>query len=147
MTVNYTPPPPPGAAPAPPPAKKTGCLKIALIGCSIIVVLGVACVAVLVLVVFGAIKHSDVYKGALNRVSSDPRVIAALGQPVEAGWYVTGNVNISNGKGNANITFPISGPKGKARVEVVASNDGSRWEYSTLTVTPANGPPIDVLTQ
>ena len=127
---------------APPPAKKTGCGKIALIGCSILLVLSVVFCAVIVLFVFGAIKKSDVYRGALNRASSDPRVIAALGQPIEPGWLVTGSMNINNGKGNANIAFPISGPKGKARVESVASNDGNGWEYSKLTVTPANGPPI-----
>ena len=145
MTTDYTQqytPPHPGQ---PAQKKSSGCLKIFLIGCSVLIVLGVALVAVLVFIVFGAIKKTDAYKVALAKVKSDQRVIAALGEPVEAGFWVSGKMNINNGKGNADFTFPVSGPKGKATVHAVATTEGQGWQYETLDVTPSNGPPINVL--
>jgi hypothetical protein len=141
MSVNYT----PNVAPAAPaPAKNSGCLKWGLIGCGTLLVLFLGFVAVIVLVVFGAIKRTDVYRDALQRAQNDPGVIAALGTPIEAGIYVTGNVNLDGSGGHARFDFPISGPKGKADVHAVATMTDSKWEYSELTVTPANGPVINL---
>ena len=156
MTVTPTPPPsgtftpplgsytPPAGAPAPP-QKSGGCLKALAIGCSVIVVLGAAAALALVIFVFGAIKRSDAYTGALSRARADQRVVAALGEPIGAGFWVIGSMNLNNGKGNAEFTFPISGPKGKAKVQAVATTEGEKWEYSKLDVTPDGGAPINVL--
>ncbi len=145
MTTDYTQPqqytPPPGQ----PAQKKSGCLKWFLIGCGALIVLGVAFVAVLMFVVFGAIKKSDVYKEALAKVQNDPRVIAALGSPVEDTFWVAGKMSVDNGKGTADFTFAVKGPKDKAAVHAVAAYDGKTWEFSTLEVTPGHGPPINVL--
>ncbi len=157
MTV--TPPPPPTGtyippqgsytlppvAPAPPAKSSGGCLKALAIGCGIIVVLGAAAVLALVVFVFSVIKRSDVYREAYTRASNDPRVVAALGTPIEKGWWVIGKVNIDDNTGTANIDFPISGPKGSARVHAAASRENDAWSYSTLVVRPAAGGEIDVL--
>ena len=146
MTVNdpatstYTPPPP-----AAPPAKKSGCLKWGLIGCGSLLVLGAVFCVVIVVVVFGAMKKSDVYQEALKRAQSDPAVTAALGTPIEAGLMVSGSVNVDSGGGHATLDFPISGPKGKGSVHAVATKAGEKWEYTELTVTPANGAKINLL--
>ncbi|HEY6136506.1 MAG TPA: cytochrome c oxidase assembly factor Coa1 family protein [Thermoanaerobaculia bacterium] len=145
MTTTPTAPPVPAATPPPaPPQKSSGCLKWFLVGCGVLIALFAAFCAVLVFVVFGAIKRSEVYKGALHRAQSDPRVIAALGEPIEAGFLVTGNVKVDTDGGNASINFPISGPKGKAKVHAVATLEGGQWKYETLTVTPENGAMIDL---
>jgi hypothetical protein len=146
-TVPPPPPPPPVAAVTPPPQKSSsGCLKWGLIGCGIVIVLGVAFCAVVAIFVFGAMKRSDVYKGALGRAQNDPRVIAALGTPIEPGWFVKGNVHLDTSGGNAELTFPISGPKAKATEHAIGTYDGSKWTYETLTVTPEGGAPIDLNT-
>jgi len=142
MSVNYSSTPAPAAPP--PPAKSSGCLKWGLIGCGTLLVLFVGFCAVIVLVVFGAIKRTDVYRDALHRAQNDPAVIAALGTPIEAGIYVTGNVNLDGNGGHAKFDFPISGPQGKADVHAVATMNGTTWEYSELTVTPAKGPVINL---
>jgi hypothetical protein len=134
------------AAPVAPPPKSSGCLKWGLIGCGAALVLLVGFAAVIVVVVFGAMKRSDVYREALSRVQNDPAVTAALGTPIEAGLYVTGKINIDGTGGHATIDFPISGPKGKATVHAVATKSGAGWDYSELTVTPANGPVINLQT-
>jgi len=146
MTVNdpatstYTPPPP-----AAPPAKKSGCMKWGLIGCGSLLVLGAIFCVVIVVVVFGAMKKSDVYQEALKRAQSDPAVTAALGTPIEAGLMVTGSVNVDSSGGHATLDFPISGPKGKGAVHVVGTKAGEKWEYTEMTVTPANGAKINLL--
>jgi len=139
---QYTPPPAPGQ---PVPKKSSGCLKIFLIGCSVLIVLGVCAVIAVVLFVFGVIKRTDVYKDALEKVRNDQRVVAALGQPINPGFWVTGNVDANNQKGTASFDFPVSGPNGSAKVHVVAQTEGRKWEYSELVVTPSNGQPINVL--
>ena len=102
-------------------------------------------IGILVFVVFSFIKSSDVYRGARDKVVNDPRVIAALGSPVKDGYWVSGTVNVRNEEGEADFTFPVSGPKGSARVHAVATRNRSGWTYTDLTVTPDNGPPIEVL--
>ena len=110
-----------------------------------LIFLGVAFCAALVFIVFAAIKKSDVYTQALNRVRGDQRVVAALGEPIEPGFWVRGSVGTSNGKGTADFSFPVSGPKETATVHVVGATAGQTWEFTTLDVTPAHGPPINVL--
>jgi len=159
MTVAPPPPPPPTPGPytppqgsytmpagaPPPPQKSGGCWKALAIGCSIIIVLGLAALVALFVFVFSVIKRSDVYREAYTRATNDPRVVAALGTPIEKGWWVLGNVSLDNDTGNANINFPISGPKGSARVHAAASLENSTWVYSALVVRPENGGEIDVL--
>ena len=142
MTTSYIPPPPGGTVPEP---KKGGCLKWALIGCLALFVICLAGIAAIVIIVFGAIKSTDAYKGARDNAMRDPRVIAALGTPMDTGIWVIGNVNVDTNGGNADFEFPISGPKGEARVHAVATRDLNGWHYSLLTVTPKNGIPIDLL--
>ena len=128
-----------------PPPKKSGCWKWGIIGCLSLIVLAGIAVAAIVLIVFGAIKSTDVYRGAKATAQKDPRVIQALGSPIEPGWWIKGNVNVRNQSGEADIEFPINGPKGSGRVHAVATRESSGWHYSELMVTPANGPPIDLL--
>ena len=150
-TTPYAPPPPPTpppagqyAAPPPAPQKSSGCLKWGLIGCGVVAVLFVVGCVVLAFIAFGAMKHSHVYRDALAQAQSDPRVVAALGSPIEGGWWVKGNVHLDSGGGTADMTFPLSGPKGKAMEHAVATYDGSRWSYERLMVTPDGGTPIDL---
>ncbi len=143
MTVT----PPPLIPPTvPPPPKKGGCWKWGLIGCLGALVIGLIGIGVIVTIVFGAIKSTDFYKGARMTAEKDPRVIEALGAPVETGFWVSGNVNVSGNTGQADITIPLSGPKGKARLHGVGTRDSSGWHYSELTVKPEAGATIDLLT-
>jgi len=79
-------------------------------------------------------RHSDCYVQALVRARADPQVVEKLGQPIEAGWTASGSINISGSSGNADISIPISGPKGKGTLYVVAKKSAGRWEFQTLQV-------------
>src|SRR3954469_14909092 len=101
--------------------------------------------AFIILVVFAAMKQSDAYKMAVARAKSDARVTAALGTPVEEGWYLSGNTNVNGGSGNADISIPISGPKGKGTIYAVATKSAGEWTYSKLVVKiDSTGETIDL---
>ena len=98
------------------------------------VVLIVLFVAGIVLIVFGAMKSSDAYKTAVARAKANPEVVSALGTPIEEGMFVSGKTNVDGSSGEADLTIPISGPKGIAKVFAVATKRAGRWDYSTLEV-------------
>ncbi len=102
-------------------------------------------IGTIMMVVFGAIKSTDVYRRARATAEKDPRVIEVLGSPVHAGLWVSGNVHILGSRGEADIEFPIRGSKEQARVHAVATRDRGGWHYSELTVRPRNAPAIDLL--
>ncbi len=82
-------------------------------GCFSILVFFVAFVGSIALIVFGAMKSTDVYKEALARARVNSGVIEALGAPITEGFLVSGNTNVNGASGEANLSIPISGPKGK----------------------------------
>jgi hypothetical protein len=94
----------------------------------------VASVASVVLIAFSAMKSTDVYKDALARAKSHPSVIEALGSPITDGFLVSGNTNVNGASGEANLSIPISGPKGKGTIYVAATKSLGRWNYSGLTI-------------
>src|SRR6266700_702132 len=103
-------------------------------GCLAIVVLFVAFVGSIVLIVFSAIKSTDPYKDAFAKVKMHPAVIEALGSPIKEGFFVSGNTNVNGASGEANLSIPISGPKGKGTIYVKAEKSLGRWSYSDLVV-------------
>lgn len=105
----------------------TGC-------CLVPLVIGACFAAFLVLVVFSALKQSDAYKIAVARAKADSRVMAALGTPIEEGWYLSGKTNVNGSSGDADISIPISGPKGKGTIYAVATKSAGEWTYSKLQV-------------
>ena len=88
----------------------------------------------IVLIVFSAMKSSDIYKDALARAKTHPAVIEALGSPVTEGFLVSGNTNVNGASGEANLSVPLSGPKGKGTIYVAATKSLGRWNYSGLVL-------------
>jgi hypothetical protein len=116
----------------------TGC-------CLTPLVLGGACVAFLVIVIFGALKQSDAYKIAVARAKADSRVATALGTPISEGWYLSGKTNVNGGSGDADLSIPISGPNGKGTIYAVATKSAGEWTYSKLVVKiESTGETIDL---
>jgi hypothetical protein len=143
MTIDYTQPPQPGQ-----PQRgwwSRNWKWVVPVGCVSVVVVFLAFIGVILAVVFGAIKSSEAYTTALHTAQQDPRVIAALGTPIESGFLVTGNINVNASHGTAQLDFPISGPKGKAKVHAEADKPDGKWVYSVMQVHVDGGPTIDLL--
>lgn len=103
-------------------------------GCLTFMVLIAGFVALLVLVVFGAMKSSDAYKEAVTQAKNNPAVIEALGSPIEEGWFVSGKTNVNGASGEADLAIAISGPKGSGTIYAVAEKSAGQWVFSTLQV-------------
>jgi hypothetical protein len=84
--------------------------------------------------IMGAIRSSDVAKASVAMAQSNRRVVQQLGAPIEEGWLLSGSVNVSDASGDADLSVPISGPKGKATVYVTAHKSAGRWNYSVMQV-------------
>ena len=122
---------------APQPKKSNlGCILISIVGGFVVV--GLICAGVIGAGVFGLfamIKSSEPYTESLRRVQQSVEIQQALGEPIEAGSMVQGNINLNNDDGNADLTYSVSGPEGTASVHVVGEKSGGRWEYQKLEAT------------
>ncbi len=115
-------------------------------GCLTMVALVAGFVALIVVIVFGAMKSSDVYKTAVARAKSNPAVIEALGSPLKEGLFLSGKTNVDGASGEADLSIPISGPKGSGTIYAVATKSAGQWNYSTLQVeVKGSGQRIDLL--
>jgi len=103
-------------------------------------------IAMIMCLVFGMMKSSDVYKGAIALAEAHPIVQTAIGNPLEEGIFITGKINTAGPSGEADLAIPISGPDGKATIYAVAKKAAGQWRYSTLVVEVKDtGQRIDLL--
>ncbi len=103
-------------------------------GCFTVLILFAAFITLIVMIVFSAMKSSDVYKDALAQAKAEPAVIEALGSPIKDGMFVSGSTNVNGASGEANLAIPIYGPKGEGTLYVVAEKSVGAWKYSSLVV-------------
>ena len=103
-------------------------------GCFTLMLLFLVFVGSILVIVFSAMKSTEVYKEALARAKADPAVIEALGSPIKDGLLMSGNTNVNGASGESNLAIPISGPKGKGTIYVSANKSLGQWNYSGLTV-------------
>jgi hypothetical protein len=99
----------------------------------------------LVVSIFGFMRSSGAYQGALLRVKTAPAIAAALGTPIKEGYFFTGNISVNGPSGRAELAIPLSGPKGTATVYVSASKSLGEWHYDHLVVQiDATGQRLDL---
>lgn len=88
--------------------------------------------------VFGLIKGSEPYQMSLELAASSPALIAKIGEPIEPGWLVTGNISYHNASGDADLTIPLEGPKGEATLYIVAKRELGEWTLTRAVVEVHN---------
>ena len=98
-------------------------------GCLTIILLFIAFVGSMVMIVFSAIKSTDLYKDPLARAKTHPAVIEALGSPIREGFLVSGNTNVNAASGEGNLSIPSLVLKEKARF---TSRRRNRWAAGTI---------------
>lgn len=96
---------------------------------------------------FGAskmIQSSGVFTTALMKASANKDVQATLGTPLTPGLGMNGGFEEKNGRGTADFSMPLEGPKGKGTLVVKATGAGGEWTYETLEIE-AGGKRINLL--
>ncbi|MFN8526521.1 MAG: cytochrome c oxidase assembly factor Coa1 family protein [Chloroflexota bacterium] len=95
--------------------------------------------------VSSAVKSSDAYNDAMAVVRGSEEVRAALGEPIEAGFWVTGNIEVNGPSGKAEVSIPLSGPRGSGTLYITATKSANQWQYSRLEVEiPGRSARIDL---
>jgi hypothetical protein len=84
--------------------------------------------------VFGLMKSSEPYQHAVALAQKNPQVLRELGGPIERGWFTTGNVNVSDSSGEANMAIPLKGKLSHGELFVVAKKSDGVWSYQRLEV-------------
>lgn len=77
---------------------------------------------------------SPVYIQALKAARADPRVIQALGEPIQPGWFVTGSLEEQGLSGDANLVIPLSGSRKNGTLYAAAREGNGVWRFYTLAV-------------
>jgi hypothetical protein len=117
------------------------------VGCLSTLLLFAGGIALLFSFVFGMMKSSDVYSQALTRAKASPAVIEALGTPITEGYFTSGSIQETGPSGSAELSIPISGPKGAATIYLEARESAGQWSFSKLVVEIATpNQRIDLLT-
>lgn len=111
--------------------------RLVVLGCLGGLVLMVLFAGGLVMFVFSVLRSSEPAQEAIRRAQASPAVTAALGQPVEAGRFISGSVNVSGPSGDANLSIPLSGPKGSGTLYLIAEKRAGKWEFKLLEFEPA----------
>lgn len=115
--------------------------KIAVpVGCLTLVLMGVGLVAG----IMAFIRAAGPFEEAMARARASCVVEQELGLPIEAGWIVSGSVNVSGPSGNAAVSFPVEGSRAPGRLHVVAYKQAGPWEFERLQLE-SEGRYIDLL--
>src|SRR4030095_13360152 len=104
------------------------------VGCLLPVLFVGGCALAIFFFAPGVMKQSDAYKMALARAKTNPAMIEALGSPISQTGIVSGNSNVNGAVGEAYLSIPLRGPKGKATLYVEARKSADVWYFQTLMV-------------
>lgn len=95
----------------------------------------------------GGMKNTEVAQEAIRRATTDPRVVEALGEPVEVKNLVNGEYSTGGLSGEADLTFRIEGSRERGRLYVGARRENGVWTYYTLAVEVISTGEVITLTE
>ena len=119
--------------------KRPAWVKWVVLGCVGLIVIVALAIWGFVALIMGSLKQSDAYKEALAAVRADAAAVEALGEPIEPGFFLSGSVNVSGPSGDAELSIPLHGPRGKGKLYLEATKRAGRWEYSLLELAVTRG--------
>ena len=118
------------------------------VGCLTPLIMCVGLPLLILSVVFGALKSSDAYTRSLAAVQASPTAREKLGQPIEPGYFLSGRINVNGPNGHADISYPVTGPKGSGTVHAVADKAAGTWTFTTMKLQiDTTGEQIDLMPQ
>ena len=89
-----------------------------------------------------AYADPELYNNALDKVRTDPRVNALLGeiQPIDKMAILEGQVEYSNNDTTVFSSVRILGTKGKANMDISADRINNTWNYNQIKIRIKNSP-------
>lgn len=114
------------------------------LGCGGLLALMAAASLTIFMFVMSLLRQSEPYAEAMRRAEADPQVLEVLGSPIEAGRFVTGQIQTNPAGGNADLSIPVSGPNGEGRLFVNAVKVAGQWQYNVVELEVEGGARIVV---
>ena len=103
-------------------------------------VVGVAALAGIIAAVlywvFTMMGNSGPAQLAFDTASGSPVLARRLGSPLKKGWLVSGSIEVSGPSGRAELSMPISGPKGEGTLYLEAHRQADLWQLDMLKFGP-----------
>ena len=101
-------------------------------------------------VIFAAImmafNSSDPYRLTVDYLSDHPQLEQPLGLPVSpSGWWTTGNIDLTNDEGWAELSFEVEGRKANGTVYVYLNKAQGEWMIRQLNVFTTDGQQISLV--
>ncbi len=123
--------------------------KIVLIVVSVMIVLGLIVLIVvggIVGFVFYGIGNSDAANVSRNFLKTNERLKQDIGEVKDFGKIVTGNINIHNGEGTAELSLKVVGERKtvNASVELIYRS-GHQWRVTAASYRNDAGQTVDLL--
>ncbi len=113
--------------------QKSNIGKVIGCGCAAIVIIGI-CGAAATFIGFSKLMKSNTpYADSIAAAQNSPTAVAALGEPIEPGFFPTGNISLNNGEGTVDFQIGVSGPKGTGKIFVKGNKESgsSSRNYET----------------
>ncbi|TDU70853.1 cytochrome oxidase complex assembly protein 1 [Prosthecobacter fusiformis] len=114
-------------------------------GCLAVILLAIGFVASIFFIVMLFMRGADASVESLKRAQNSPQMKEALGEPIQMGWWVMGSFNSTAEEGQANLTIPVSGPRGSASIQTEATKEKGTWNYTRMTAELPTGTTVDLL--
>ena len=109
-------------------------------GCLALVLVFIGFGLTILAFVMHLLRNSDAAKEGLAMAQKSPALVSLLGEPIEIGWLVTGGTQTNGSRTTADISIPLSGPKGSGRLQVAGErNTPAPWNFRVVTFTPSTG--------
>ena len=89
------------------------------------------CVAMFVGILV-SMKSSEAFQLSFARLEASSEVAESLGKPITAGFPM-GSIEVSGPGGTAQLSYSVSGPKGKGTAYVKATKDLGNWHIDRMT--------------
>jgi hypothetical protein len=83
-----------------------------------------------------AYTEPSLYENALERARQDERVIELLGslQPIDRLTIIEGNVAYGEDNKSVDLTFRVTGSKGKGKMDISAIQMDGTWKYELIKI-------------
>ena len=83
-----------------------------------------------------AYNEDLLYKNAIDKANSNERVIEVIGKidDLDQLAILEGSSKYSNNNNSIEITFRVTGDKGKGKMDISADKNGSEWEYKKISI-------------
>jgi hypothetical protein len=84
-------------------------------------------------------RSSGVIPAAMRIAEKSPCIQERTGTPFTSGWGVTGNMQTSGENGSAELSIPVSGPKGSGSLDLEAAKQSGQWTVTDLEFSSKDG--------